>query len=180
MKKLSVLLTVLLVAVILLDLFVVGLFAYETATSGSVNPSSLLRAILLLGASVFTVIRLFAGSSSKAPSRTKIAYYRERYKPVVAHAFLRDRRGEKAFFTAVEHYVNNNYAAAVKGFSKLLKKAKSNEDLFALYSFLGFSYEDMKLYDRAAELYRRAVLLRDSYQISARITHCERMQYEKH
>lgn len=152
----------------------VGLFIYESVREGEMNTSSLVRMLLLVAAALLTVGRLlFQRKASRKNVKHSIAYYREKYAPVLGRAFLADKKAEKKFFRAVEDYVNDRYAPAVKTFAKLLKTATSGADRYALLAFLGFSYEDMQMYARAAELYRAAESLCSSELIEARIAFCE-------
>lgn len=171
-KKLHPAATVVAFGIILLDLIMVGLFIYECIKISGFAAEAFLRAILLLAASVFTLLRFF-GVGGYVLTPPPIAYYRSHYKTYLAGAFLDDPRREKLFFCAVDRYANSNYSAAVRGFAKLLKGAKSPADSFALLAFLGFSYEDMQMYDRALTLYRRALTVAKHPAIELRISHCE-------
>lgn len=173
-KKLSPLSITVLVLALLVMWFAIGFFVYETVTSGGMKPTSLARMLLLVAAALLSLGRLFI--LNRAPVKREkhpISYYRTKYAPVLGKAFLSDAKAEKRFFRAVEDYVNDRYAPAVKSFAKLLKTASSAADRYALLAFLGFSYEDMQMYARAAELYRAAAKISATELLSARIAFCE-------
>ena len=174
MKKLSPLAIVLLVIIILVMGFAIGLFIYETVTTGELKTASLVRMVLLVAATLLSLGRLlFQGKTSAKKEKHDIAYYRKKYAPVVGKAFLNNKKAEKKFFRAVEDYVNDRYAPAVKTFAELLKTAETGADRYALLAFLGFSYEDMKMYPRAVELYRAAESICATDLLAARIAFCE-------
>ena len=168
MKKRQLIRFVIVIAVILLNAATVVLMINEFNKNGFIEKSSVLRSAAIFGASVISLVKMFV----RTDVRRKPKLYRESYKVYAEKAFLTDKKKEKQFFCALDAFNNNDLNKALKLLNDLLPKSDGGADRFAVLSFIGFCYDDLKLYEKAIEFYEKALSVKEHSELASNIGRC--------
>lgn len=150
--------TLALILMVLLALVTIGLLIYGFWTEKTVNPSSLLRAGLILAGLGIAFGKLLV---QREPRRSP-KIYRETYGDLIGNAFWTDKRAEALFCRALDAYNASLYTSALNRLEQLEKLAHSSDDRFAVAVFTALCYDDMKQPKQAIAYYQKALLQREN------------------
>ena len=167
LKKRKIIRTVCLVLFILVDIFVLALCVNELIKTGKLEVPTVLRTVAIVGASVISVIKMYAGQP-----KLKGSEYREIYKRYIGDAFLTDKSREKRFFKALDLYNEDKYSDCIKALDKLLSDTQSSKDRFALMFFKAKCYDDRGMYEQAIDLYERTMAICEHSGVASNLGTC--------
>jgi tetratricopeptide (TPR) repeat protein len=129
---------------------------------------------------IVTLTAAFIGSLTGAPAQknmgSKKHLYRERYSAFMGRAFAMDAKAEKKLIKAVDCYAHNKPADALPILKQLYDVCQSQEDRYAVVTFMGLCLHDMHAHAKAAEMYTFSLQMKAHSTIASNMGLCyERM-----
>lgn len=132
------------------------------------------------GVVIVSLTAAFIGSLTGAPAQKNVGskkhLYREQYGEFIGRAFAMDPKAEKQFFKAVDCYAHDKPADGLPVLQKLYDVCQSQEDRYAVVTFMGLCLHDMHAYQKAAGTYAFSLQMRPHSTIASNMGLCyERM-----
>jgi len=140
------------VILILLFLFVAGIFIYDHIILKKPYEDNILKMVLVVASLVVSLIRI----NKKDPERP-LWVYEKIYKDNLENVFLNDKISRRKLLSGIKLFDEEKYSKAKDSFEKLLAKCKENEDYSAVCFFIGVCYDRLGLEEDAVEYYERAI-----------------------
>ncbi|MBQ9745190.1 MAG: tetratricopeptide repeat protein [Clostridia bacterium] len=167
LKRRKIVRIICLILLIIVDAVAVLLCVNELTEKGKLEILPILRTVAIIGASLISIIKMYAGQS-----RLKGTEYRAIYKKYIKDAFLTDKSQEKRFFKALDLYNEDKYSDCIKILDKLLCELPNNKDMFAVLFFKAKCYDDRGMYEPAIELYERALSIWEHSGVASNLGTC--------
>ena len=168
MKRRKSVIIVSIALLVLLDLAVLGMLFYEIILQKTVDSSHVFRTVLLLGASVISIFKLF----QKYEVRRSAKFYRDSYSDLIGNAFLNDPKLEKEFCHALDAFNADLSQKALSCLERLADKVTRNEDRFAIAVFTALCYDDMQAYPQAIRSYEDALRFSENSTVYSNLGIC--------
>ena len=147
--------------VILLFMFIAGLFIYDYIILKKPIEDNIIRIVLICASLVVTLIKI-----NKINPERPLWFYEKVYGRQIKKAFEYDKKLKRKLLSALKILDEKNYYKAKGKFEKLLPKCKEDVDFSVVYFFSGVCLERMGLFDEAKEKYELAIDF-DSENVSA-------------
>ncbi len=112
------------------------------------------------------------GASAQKNMGSKKHLYRERYGSFIGRAFAMDAKAEKKLFKAIDRYATDKPADGLPILRKLYDECQSQEDRYAVVTFMGLCLDDMQVCDKAIEMYDFSLRMKPSSTIASNMGLC--------
>lgn len=145
-----------------------GLLAYQGIIAKDLDPSDITRCILIIAGAVIGMLK----PRRRGTVSNKKAAYQSTYAEHIQNAFYDDPKLEKRLYDAIHDYNCNKPAAAIAKLEKLRSQCQRSADLRAVTVFTALCYDDMGLYDNAAQKYEAALRMRPSSSLYSNLGLC--------
>lgn len=133
-----------------------ALFAWEVLAQHQSWQTHLPRVVLLEGSMLLFLLR------GGRPRQRGLDFYRRAYAEQIGRAFFDAPADQRRLLTAVRHYNEDRFRAAIRALEKLLPRCRSRADSEAVLLFLALSHQESGMIRPAIDTYR--VLLKESPQ----------------
>ncbi len=143
---------------VILDLAVVGVLVSEWMQNGSLESTSIFRAILLFASSVLFVYRMSSrGTFGSAGARHK--QYEDVYGEYISAAFVRpeQKKDRKRLMLALDLFNAGNYSRSIDVLEKLRKECRKPSEIYAVDMFRALSYSRLGASGKARDIYTALV-----------------------
>ena len=138
---------ILTVILILLILASVGFTVYGIYT-GATAVETLPKSIIVICGATISIVRM-----NVPKGRRPLSFYESQYSAQLKNAFSQDKSSRKKLLSAIRLYNEDRHAKAVNKLIKLTPKCNTNDDIYAVYIFLGLIFTDMYMYPEAVHAY---------------------------
>lgn len=133
-----------------------GLLVYQGLITKTLEPSNLVKGILIILAAIVAMLR----PKRRRKVSNKKVLYQKAYPEYVTGAFAEEPKLEKQFYNAVDDYNFGRYAAGISKLNKLRKECQSTADIYAVTVFTALCCDGMQAFDDAIKHYDDAARIR--------------------
>ncbi|MBQ9083978.1 MAG: tetratricopeptide repeat protein [Clostridia bacterium] len=128
------------------------------------------------GLVIVTMTAAFIGSLTGSPSQknvgSKKSLYHERYGEFIGRAFETDPKAGKKFLKAVDCYAHDKPADGLPILKKLYDVCQTQEDRYAVVTFMALCLDDMQIRDKAIEMYAFSLRMKQNTTIASNMGLC--------
>lgn len=163
-----------------LALAVATYLIYEIVWQGVLDVSHILRTLLLVATMILAIYRVASGMGRGRKKHSE-QFFRERYGDLIGNAFTVPSTTSKQFFKALDYYQYNQPVKLTEAMCALAPQCTNNDERFAVMLFMAIGYDEMYMYEKAAEAYEQALLYRENSTAASNLGLCyQRLgNYEK-
>lgn len=132
---------------VLIIIFCVGFYLYNTYVNGDNSSYNLMRLILLIAICVTGILR------TGQPRHKSLSFYEKSYNKELRSAFADDKKSRRQLIKAFRLYNEMNFPKAIKILADLKSKRQQPDDYFSVGLCLALCLTDIQLYDDALNEY---------------------------
>lgn len=155
----------------LLFLAVTGLLVYEVFIAKNFETKNFGKYVIIVVGLIASVLK-----ASTRPQRKfldKKRAYQTAYADFIRSAFSHEPKLEERLYRAIDDYNNDKCSAAISKLEKLRKQCQNSDDIYAVTIFSALCYDDLHLFDTAAQLYSAALNLRPHATLASNLGLCK-------